>query len=186
MCGRYFISDEALEAYDVKALNRETGGSEIRPGMEAPVVLAPDAGNAAAMRWGFERERGGLVINARVETMGDKPLFRGLADGQRCAMPASRYYEWRRADRQKFAIDLTAAGLFWLAGLWRAGGAGREFVVLTQAPVASIVPVHNRMPLILADRRALERWFGGETPLFSDSRAIRIAAEGPEQLQMAF
>ena len=186
MCGRYFIADEAISGFDIELLNRTAGGAEIRPGMEAPVVVAPEGNTLAPMRWGFERDNGGLVINARVETIGEKPMFRGLARDQRCAMPATRYFEWRRSDRQKFAIDLLGADLFWLAGLWRVGGAGQEFVVLTQPPVAAIEPVHNRMPLILPSRNALARWFGGDVPLFSESRAIRLAAEGPEQLRMAF
>lgn len=186
MCGRYFLPDEAIDAYDIPSLNRTEGGAEICPGMEAPVVLAPSAHSATAMRWGFERDGGGLVINARVESMGERPMFRNLVSGQRCAMPASRYFEWRRADRQKFSIDLMDVGIFFLAGLWRAGSSGPEFVVLTQPPVPAIIPVHNRMPLILPTHGALERWLGGETPLFADSRSIRLSAEGPEQLQMTF
>ena len=113
-------------------------------------------------------------------------MFRGLVRDQRCAMPATRYFEWRRSDRQKFAIDLLGADLFWLAGLWRVGGAGQEFVVLTQPPVAAIEPVHNRMPLLLTDADALGRWLAGETRLYNDSAALRVAAEGPEQLMMRF
>ena len=186
MCGRYFLTEEALSGFDIEQFNRTGGDREIRPGMDAPVMVAPESGTLTAMRWGFERDQGGLVINARVETISEKPMFRGLARDQRCAMPATRYFEWRRSDRQKFSIDLTDAGLFWLAGLWRVGGAGPEFVVLTQTPVAAIEPVHNRMPLILPDRDALTRWFGGDVPLFAESRAIRLAAEGPEQMRMPF
>ena len=185
MCGRYFISDDAIEAFDIDALNRVDGGAEICPGMEAPVVLSPDS-SATHMRWGFEREQGGLVINARAETMAEKPMFRKLTTAQRCAMPASRYFEWRRSDRQKYAIGLADVGLFWLAGLWRVGDSKNEFVVLTQPPVAAVEPIHSRMPLLLPNRQALVRWFGGEAPLFADSRAIRLAAQGPEQLQMIF
>ena len=187
MCGRYFIADEAIRGFDIDALNRTSvaGGAEITPGMEAPVLLS-EAERAQPMRWGFSRERGGLVINARVETLHEKPLFRGIADWQRCAMPASRYYEWRRADRQKFAVNLRDVGLFYLAGLYRMGELGREFVVLTQPPVKAIQPVHNRMPLILPDRPSLLRWLAGETPLFSDNASVLVRAEGPEQLQMAF
>ena len=130
-------------------------------------------GAARPMRWGFEKPQGGLVINARVETIGERPMFRALAQKQRCAMPASGYYEWRRSDRQKYTVALASAGRFYLAGLWRVGVEGPEFVVLTQPPVEAIVPVHNRM-------RA------GETPLYADSAALRVAAAGPEQLSMLF
>ena len=186
MCGRYFIADEAIRGFDLEALNRTcVSGGEIQPGMEAPVVVSEDE-SVQAMRWGFARQQGGLVINARVETLREKPLFRGIADSQRCAMPASRYYEWRRTDKQKFAVNLRDVGLFYLAGLYRMGEAGREFVVLTQPPVEVVQPVHNRMPLILPDRTCLRRWLAGETPLFSDGASVLIRAMGPEQLQMAF
>lgn len=187
MCGRYFIADEALEGYDIEALNRATanGVSDFQPGMEAPVIVA-DCEGVERMHWGFSREQGGLVINARVETMEEKPMFRGLVDGQRCAVPASGYYEWRRADKQKYAVDMRDSGRIWLAGLYRVGSRGKEFVVVTQPPLQAIQPIHNRMPLILPDKAAVDRWLRGDIPLFEDNGALRIAAEGPEQLQMTF
>ncbi len=188
MCGRYYMeADDVLEyAADIRYENRKpAGGVDICPGMEAPALIGGDA-SARPMRWGFERSQGGLVINARVETIDQKPMFRALARSQRCAMPASRYYEWRKADRQRFDISLIQTRRFFLAGLYRLGVGGAEFVVLTQPPVDAIVPVHNRMPLLLPDADALRRWLAGETPLFRDSAALRVAANGPEQLAMRF
>ena len=188
MCGRYFMGEDDVREYaaDIAQMNRRPdGGADICPGMQAPAILGGDAA-IKRMRWGFERPQGGLVINARVETIGEKPMFRALARTQRCAMPARGYYEWRRSDRQKFDIALADARRFWLAGLWRAGGDGMEFVVLTQPPVDAVAPVHNRMPLLLPDADALGRWLAGETPLYAESAALRVAAQGPEQLMMRF
>ena len=190
MCGRYFMDADDVREYaaDIAFENRAlTEGTDICPGMDAPALVKSGEDTAPRrMRWGFAKPQGGLVINARVETIGEKPMFRALARDQRCAMPASRYYEWRRTDRQKFDISMIDSRRFWLAGLWRLGAAGPEFVVLTQPPVDAIMPVHNRMPLLLTDADALGRWLAGETRLYNDSAALRVAAEGPEQLMMRF
>ena len=188
MCGRYYLSPRDLVEYAPEGLYTEKaldGGTDVCPGMEAP-ALVDDGGASGArrMRWGFARPEGGLVINARVETMAERDMFRGLAQKQRCALPASKYYEWRRGDRQKF--DIALPGRFFLAGLWRVGGDGAEFVVLTQPPVPAIEPIHDRMPVLLPDVDAMRRWLAGETPLFCDSAALRLHADGPEQLAMRF
>ena len=187
MCGRYFIDYDSILEYNVDtAQTAATDGIDICPGMAAPVLTAASATPVKGlMRWGFEKEDGGLVINARVETIGQKAMFRGLIDSQRCAMPAAHYYEWRRSDRQKFNIELEGLSRFWLAGLFRLGSNGPEFVVLTQPPVSAIQAIHNRMPLILPEAGDVARWLGGETRLFSDSGAIRLHADGPEQLSMS-
>ena len=190
MCGRYFMDADDVREYaaDIAFENRAlTVGTDICPGMDAPATVKSEGRTLSrAMRWGFEKPQGGLVINARVETIGEKPMFRALADNQRCAMPARRYYEWRRSDRQKFDIALTDARRFWLAGLWRIGESGPEFVVLTQPPVEVIAPVHNRMPLLLPTAESMARWLAGETRLFENSAALKVVAEGPEQLTMLF
>lgn len=193
MCGRYQVDFEDVS----EALAQELGlapmpewiaeARDIRPAECAPVLL--DAGDGVRLKnikWGFEREDGGLVINARVESLSGRAMFRGLEARQRCAMPATRYYEWRGGDRQKFEIDLIDRRVFYLAGLYRMGREESEFVVLTQPPVARIEPIHNRMPLLLDTPEALAKWFSGGKPLFSNDAGLRVAASGPEQLQMQF
>ena len=73
-----------------------------------------------------------------------------------------------------------------MAGLYRSGRAGREFVILTQEPVQAIAPIHNRMPLLLDSRASLDQWLSGAMPLFRASEALDVEADGPEQLQMSF
>ena len=193
MCGRYFYSPSDLRRELPGLLlqaEREVlsgdGARDICPGSDAPVIVGDNGGYALEdMRWGFE-VAGGMVINARSETIGEKPMFKPLSAGQRCAIPASGYYEWRRRDRQKYTVTLREKPLFFMAGLYRIGVKGREFVILTQPPVSAITPIHNRMPLLLDSREALRSWLGGAMPQFGASEALSIATEGPEQLQMAF
>lgn len=193
MCGRYYLethlppedTPESLAALEAAIPSRMRG--DVRPGDEAPaVVREEEALSVQTMRWGFTGAGGGLVINARVESLREKPMFRGLVDRQRCALPAAGYYEWRDGDGQKYRIALAGRGLFCLAGLYRLGLDGREFVVVTQRPVGGIIPIHNRMPLILDTDAAIHDWLGGELPLYGNGRRLRIEAEGPEQLQMTF
>lgn len=194
MCGRYCVDfEEVSEALadelgllaDVADVMPLSGQADIRPSDAAPVLIR-DAKRTALrqMKWGFEKPGGGLVINARSETLAQRPMFRDLMPRQRCAMPASRYYEWRKGDRQKFEIGIDDRNVFFLAGLYRIGPEGCTFVVITQPPVVAITPIHDRMPLLLDSPNALEDWLDGEMPLFSDEARLSIAASGPEQLQM--
>ena len=195
MCGRYYLEthlppeEESPEL--IEALNGMMSGygqlsRDICPGDEAPVVTRRDGIlTARTMRWGFAGQ-GGLVINARVESIREKPMFRGLVDRQRCAMPAAGYYEWRDADGQKYRVGFAGGEWFCLAGLYRFGAQGPEFVVLTQPPAPEIAPIHDRMPLMLDINSALDRWLGGDIPPTELDYRLRVDAVGPEQLTMAF
>lgn len=191
MCGRYFVDFDALSdvlAEDWGIVYHEAQShrqGDICPGMTAPALLQDGAGlSVKDMKWGFGRAEGGLVINARVETIATKPMYRGIQQRQRCALPAFHYYEWRGGDRQKFEIGLSTRSMFFLAGLYRIGREGTEFVVLTQPPLKPITPIHDRMPLLLDSPAALRTWLGGREIRFGDEDRLRIAASGPEQLQM--
>ena len=192
MCGRYFVDSDALpiELLEVCGLamgETVVSGADICPGMQAPVICRDEGElRLQSMRWGFERPEGGLVINARAETADQRLMFKGLAERQRCALPATRYYEWRRADRQKYAVSIEDCGLFFLAGLYRTGVDCWEFVVLTQPPTPRIAAVHNRMPLLLDSRQKLDQWLWGDMPFYRDDRRLRVLPEGPEQLSMLF
>ena len=116
MCGRYYI-DEGLWDEDLGHLlqqavrvsaklcaDMKTAG-EIRPTDIAPVI-APNALNRAMgafpMQWGFAHPtRGMLVFNTRMETAPEKDLFASSVNDRRCLIPASGYFEWKRADKNK-------------------------------------------------------------------------------------
>ena len=195
MCGRYFmdlsaLSQDTLAMYALPEALVSTpglsGNCEMMPSCEATALISQGGEIVLKnMRWGFEGE-GGLIINARIETIDIKPTFKPLAQKQRCALPAARYFEWRKGDRQKYAISLRDAKVFFLGGLYRWGKRGLEFVVLTQPPVEKIKAIHNRMPLILDTREALQDWLDGKTPLYNDDGNVDMRAEGPEQLRMSF
>ena len=161
MCGRFSLGDqttpEELQAI-MDAINRREGdepvktSGEVFPSDLVPVV-APDRSRRPgvfAMRWGYGMPDGRRIINARSETAGERALFMDGIARRRCAIPAVCYYEWDRRSpgRDKYAIA-PREGLTWLAGLYRLGEAGPEFVVLTRPPASDIAFLHDRMPVLV-------------------------------------
>lgn len=200
MCSRYFLLNDvflmnrdmrrieiANEFADFKSIQSQTF-EERRPGEQADgLIKGKDRLRMRSMRWGFANPRGGLIINARVETMHERVTFSALAEEQRCAMPASGYYEWRKGDHQKYVIAPRRGGLFYLAGLYRVNCGELEFVVLTQACTTAVREIHDRMPVLLEDRTSLEKWLNdGEAANTNAHIDLDIRAVGDEQLKMEF
>ena len=161
MCGRYQFSTKRNREFQqiVRQAQRRRGGDEVKmtfpltgdiaPAQEAPVLIAE--GNrvtAVFQRWGIPGWRGGLVINARAETVCDKPMFRRSMTGRRCVIPATGYYEWDTA-RHKYFFQQPGEPLY-LAGIYDNVDGQDCFVVLTTTPNDSVRDIHDRMPLILS------------------------------------
>jgi putative SOS response-associated peptidase YedK len=129
---------------------------EVRPTNLAPVVM-PDR-SVGWLPWGLAVEwQNQPVINARSETLDSKPTFRPLLN-QRCLVPATAYFEWRAAGRDKIKTRIRTDGeVFAFAGLV---GAGR-FTIATCTSAASITHIHDRMPVIL-DRAAQALWLSAQ------------------------
>lgn len=161
MCGRYYIPEPDDDSgfrtiiehvksncKDSPALGEMTIG-EIFPTSIVPVI----ANNAPVlMKWGFSRLDGkGLVINARLETAAEKPMFKKAYDMRRCLIPAGHYFEWRKdgAVKQKYAIG--SGKLIYMAGLYRyeEGLQLPLFVILTRPAAPDISFIHDRMPVIV-------------------------------------
>ena len=171
MCGRYYIEpdiDYEADALVAEALARLFEGEgtvktgEVFPNDSAAVIarsrsLRP---NAFAMKWGYKKPAGGgLVINARSESAHARAMFRESAEKRRCAVPASRYFEWRRAEKvsEKYSFGFRGGGSLYLAGLYRLDIDAPRFVVLTRAAAQSVAAIHERMPVVLRERD-VERW----------------------------
>jgi len=104
------------------------------------------------------------LINARAETAGEKPAFRGALRHRRCLVPATGFYEWsgKRTARQPHLIRLKDHELFAFGGLWESwlGADGSEIetmAILTTASNAEMERLHDRMP-VLIDPENFERW----------------------------
>lgn len=150
MCGRYQFStagNTALEAL-ARRLERSTGTrpqtGDVAPSSSALIVVQGAAGPEVCLRtWGWTGQNG-QIINARAETVTEKPLFRDNFARHRCVIPASSFYEWDGA-RHPYRFALAGEPLY-LAGICNAEG---RFVILTTAPNGCMRPIHDRMPLIL-------------------------------------
>ncbi len=126
--------------------------------------------------WAKDPKIGSRMINARSETVADKPSFRSPFRRQRCLVPADGFYEWQRVGKAKrpMHIGLDGGGLFAMAGLWERwlprdapGDAAPEplhtFTVLTTTPNPLLAPIHDRMPVILP-RDAWDLWLSPDDP----------------------
>jgi putative SOS response-associated peptidase YedK len=168
MCGRYALTDlKALRKADFLQLDlfpKELAPLyNIAPTQEAPVVLNAEPRKLQWARWGLipswakDRTIGNRMINARAETVAEKPIFRRLFRRQRCLVPADGFYEWRRAAARKvpYHMALKTGAPFAFAGLWDTWQDPSTrapivtFTILTTNANALIKPIHDRMPVIL-------------------------------------
>lgn len=170
MCGRYTLTHpgEALAEMIGSAVEDSAGLApryNIAPTQEAPVVRRGDDGRLgwSLLRWGLVPARaqdpaiGNRLINARAESVAEKPAFRDSFRAMRCLVPADGFYEWRAEGtrRQPIYVRRSDRRPFAFAGLWsrwspRRGGPLDTFTILTTAPCSKIAPIHDRMPVLLA------------------------------------
>ena len=170
MCGRYTLADDSDSDSDsgggfaariADRLARDFPGvpvhmGEIFPSQNAP-ILAP-AGLMVA-QWGFAG-KGRPLINARSETVREKPAFAASFRLRRCAVPCTGFFEWA-ADKTKFRFRLPDCDGAYLGGIFREGDTLPRFVILTAEANDSVRPVHARVPVVLP-AAAVGDWLADE------------------------
>jgi putative SOS response-associated peptidase YedK len=148
MCGRFTQTKSREEVLE------ELGGIElpplflgrynIAPTQKVAVIRSDNPARAVESIWGFVNPRSGApIINARSETLTERPMFQDLLPENRCLIPADGFYEWK--GRQPYYFQLPDKALFAFAGLWRDG----RCVIITRAADANMQGIHDRMPVIL-------------------------------------
>jgi len=174
MCGRYSFStnQEQLRAQfpDVDIAEQLQKNYNVAPTQEAYVIADEAARSLQAFRWGLipfwakDEKIGNKLINARSETLLEKPSFRNAARKRRCWVLADSFYEWKKEGTQKtpYRILLPSGQLLVLAGIWeqwqdQAANTVKSFSIVTCAPNAEMSTLHNRMPVILQGA-AQQRW----------------------------
>lgn len=171
MCGRYKQTtplQTLRELYGIKTLPETPPAAHIAPGMKAAVVKD---GKAGALRWGFtphwaKEDMGTKLINARAETIAEKPSFRDSFAARRCLVPADGFYEWDKSQKPARAYDIHFADKapFAMAGLWDAwadpatGEVRESFVIITVPAAPMIAHIHERMPAILRTPEECALW----------------------------
>ncbi|MFQ5426530.1 MAG: SOS response-associated peptidase [Gaiellales bacterium] len=170
MCGRFTSTAERAEIAErfAAALPESvTARFNIAPAQGVLTVRQADQDDervAQLMRWGLiprwarDASVSYKMINARAETVAEKPVYQQLLARHRCLIPADGFYEWRREpDGRKLPVRFTLAdeSLFAFAGLWTSwvdrstGELLDSCTIITTKPNELVAPVHNRMPVIL-------------------------------------
>ena len=183
MCGRYTLGtdEEALiEAFDVSSLTFDfVPRYNIAPGQQAPVVAEDGHGRRIGqLTWGLvpswaDAPKSGL-INARSESVANKPSFREAFRLRRCLVPADGFYEWKRtaAGKVPYWFHPPDGGVLSFAGIWeswsRPGADPRHtYAILTTPANEDTATVHDRMPVVV-EAHDRDSWLARAT----DERAL--------------
>ena len=170
MCGRYYINLGLTDEIEglvhsnsrsyLAEMQQLTG--DILPTNAAPVIEKTEQGlQLTICKWGFPLQKGkNLVINARVETVLDKPSFSNGIWYHRVVIPTGGFYEWNHL-REKNTFTREDESVLYMAGFCDWFENEQRFVILTTAANESMVKVHNRMPLIL-EKEQLTDWFNNK------------------------
>lgn len=119
---------------------------------------------AANMKWGFANPyKKGLIINARAETVRDKNLFADGIRNHRCIIPASGFYEWD-AYKARFRFTVPGGKLLLLAGIFHEEQGEPHYTILTTEANDSMKPVHDRMPVMIAQEE-IDSWINDNNKL---------------------
>lgn len=145
----------------------------IAPSQLIDAVLAAENGRILSeLKWGLvpswakDADIGNRMINARAETLAEKPSFRDAFKKRRCLIPASGFYEWRKKGagaKQPFYFYLPDKEVFGFAGLWEewldkeSGELLETCTIITTEANDVLKPVHDRMPVILKSQN-YEQW----------------------------
>jgi len=173
MCGRYRLTraDRLAEKFDAELAEEMHPRYNIAPTQPIPVVRASGSSRViASMRWGlipnWAKDASMAQINARSESLLERPVFKESFERRRCLIPADGFYEWKHNGRSKqpFHFGMKDDSLFAFAGIWdrwksRQGAIVESCAILTTTPNELLRDVHDRMPVILRPEKYHE-WLG--------------------------
>jgi putative SOS response-associated peptidase YedK len=164
MCGRYALHTllgELQEYFGLFDAIDFKPHYNVAPSYHMPIVREDETGRHLALaQWGFipHWSKGApkvKPINARAETLADKPTFRDSFKRRRCLVPANGFYEWKREGKlkQPYYIKLRSSEILTFAGLWDRwrgpDGPLDTFTIITTDANDTMRPIHDRMPVIL-------------------------------------
>ena len=164
MCGRYnFSKDPADEktAALISMMERKYPGEyktgEIFPGDIVPAVI-DRKGKLVAVPAGFGfpgYQDNKLIIDARSETAAEKKTFADSLRDRRMILPASGFYEWSHHDKEKakYLFTVDAMQTIYLCGIYKLVDGAYRFVILTRPANESMIEVHDRMPVIVGEKK---------------------------------
>jgi putative SOS response-associated peptidase YedK len=173
MCARYTLIASVADlqtAFELFDLPEDLSpGYNIGPSSWVPSIVREQGARREfrLMRWGlvppWARDTNSGPINARAETITEKPMFRTALKRRRCLIPASGFFEWKEVEGRKQPYYFTRAdgGLFAFGGLWEdrddIDGVLQTCAVITTAPNRLVAEIHDRMPVIIP-KKAYAAW----------------------------
>jgi putative SOS response-associated peptidase YedK len=169
MCGRFTLTatpEQLQQAIPVLSLPTIGISARYNIAPSQPVAVVPNDGQmkldfyvwGLIPSWAKDPSIGSRMINARGETLAEKPSFRSAFRRRRCLIPANGFYEWQQAPGRKTKIPmyirLKSGEPFAFAGLWESwnapdGSNVLSCTIITTTPNSLLEPIHNRMPVIL-------------------------------------
>jgi len=202
MCGRYVAAtppDRLAELFGVTDVRAGDLGPRwnVAPTLEVYAVATGSDGERrlGTFRWGLvpwfaKAPTGGAkMINARAETVAEKPAFRRPLERRRCVLPADGFYEWLRTGKERLPHLFTAAdgSVLAFAGLWEVWRPKddpdaeplRTCTIVTTAANATMRPIHDRMPVVLP-RTAWDRWL--DPSLRTAVDVVELLVPAPDDL----
>jgi putative SOS response-associated peptidase YedK len=200
MCGR-FVNIEKFEKLAVNYSAKPFKGQEwhgsynIAPTQMIPVIVEePEGRELRLMKWGLvpfwakDAKIGNSMINARAETIKDKPGFRDSFKNKRCIIPAHGFFEWRKLTSAKEPYYFSPQeGMFSLAGLWSAWVSPENIELETCTIVTTdankiVKPIHDRMPVIL-EHNSMATWL---SPTTKPKELLEILLPCPDEQMKCF
>lgn len=181
MCGRYSITKDIEEVAQDLEIDLPEFEFEprynIAPSQRLPIITNEAPRQMQLHRWGLipfwakDPKIGYKLINARGETIAEKPSFRSAFKQRRCLVPLDGFYEWKKTGtgKQPFHIRMQDRKTLTFAGLWESwkdpeGKEVRSFTIVTTTPNELMADLHHRMPVIL-DSEERKLWLNTEAPL---------------------
>jgi putative SOS response-associated peptidase YedK len=199
MCGRARLPEDYSEIKIQLGLD-DFRQPDFRPSWNIPptapmlvVRLVDGRRRSEMMRWSLipswsKDGHAGSTFNARAETLREKPTFRDAwRKGRRCLVVTSGFYEWRKRDKQAFAVGMADDSLMVMAGLWEEwtspdGELINTCTIITTEANAAMAEVHDRMPVIL-DKTDWPKWLG-EVPATEDELYALLKPAPPERVKI--
>lgn len=198
MCGRFTLTAEKeylIDAFHLEFFPEEYEPSyNIAPSQQVLAAVHSDSGRRAGfLKWGLvpfwvkDSKKWKPLINARSESLTEKPSFKHLVNKKRCVIFADSFYEWKTEAGKKtpYRILTKSEEPFAFAALWDRNQTNTTDIVtctiLTTSANEVVKDVHDRMPIILDNDEAIEVWLNVDDYNFNDAKEVLVPYPATEQ-----
>ncbi len=194
MCGRFTLTidlNAVAKAFGVAPSLQASPRYNVAPTQEVVSILRNGSAHMEWLQWGLipswakDETIGAKMINARAETLAEKPSFKRLLRSKRCLVVADGFYEWKKEQGGKIPMYITLkdSSPFAFAGLWDLwhspdGRDIRTCTLVTTQPNTLVASIHDRMPVILA-ADARDMWL--DTALQDEQALLPLLAPYPAE-----